>query len=81
MGKNLKSLRVHLVKKLQLDQEKLTKTSKNQIKLKQKKNKIKTKRTSKNKAARKKPMSKKSITLTKKNRFTMFGKGLGKRVI
>lgn len=61
MGKNLKSLRVHLVKKLQLDQ-KLTKTSKNQIKLKQKKNKIKTERTSKNKAARKKPMSKKSIT-------------------
>lgn len=43
MGKNLKSLRVHLVKKLQLDQEKLTKTSKNQIKLKQKKTKSKPK--------------------------------------
>ena len=42
MGKNLKSLRVHLVKKLQLDQ-KLTKTSKNQIKLKQKKTKSKPK--------------------------------------
>ena len=70
-------------RKLQQEQNKITKTNKNQIKPKQKKkqakNKIETKITSKTKK-QKSPLKKKKIMLASKNWLALPAAGLGKRV-
>ena len=67
-------------KKLQQDQEKITKTNKNQFESKKRQTKIGSRTTSKNNETKRDLCQKKKIMLTKKNALALFVKQFQKRV-
>ena len=85
IGRYLKSLLVHITRKILQDQEKQTKINENQIKHKQMKPKLKPKNNNNNKNRKNKKLQKslcqkKKLMLANKNCLALFVNGLQKRV-